>query len=188
MEVAKASGLFDRIIVSSDSDEVGGIASRARGVQYHRGKAHGDMDTMYDVVEDVLSRYETLEDHYEYVCLMYACAPFTTVERLVEGYSKVTQGYDSAIPVYAGPHCERAMFIRDGALYPRDPLDFVDNSNYWADSLYPAGGWWWASHTSLMMYKRMFGSHNWGVVVGRDEIQEIDIEEDWADAERRYGA
>ena len=189
LRAAHASGLFDRIVVSSDSGVVGGIAAAEKALYFHRDPKVGtnsDTASMYSVVNEVLVHYATLGELYDYVCMIYATAPFLTAARLQEGYKYILDGYQFVFPMYRTPHPERSLYDAAGSMRPRFPYEFGMNSNYWPENYHPAEGWWWANAVSLETYKGWWGERNKGVLVPKWEVQALDTEDDWREAEDRY--
>ena len=187
IRAALDSGLFDHVVVSTDSDAVGMVAVK-EGAKYFKrdpGLA-ADSVAMYSVVNEVLTHNAASAELYDYVCMIYACAPFLTAQRLQQGYVHMVDGYQFVFPMYKTPHPERSLYDADGSMRPRFPYEFDLNSNYWPDNYHPAEGWWWAKTTALEIYRGFWGERNKGVLVSADEVQTLDTEDDWAIAEARY--
>jgi CMP-N-acetylneuraminic acid synthetase len=85
IETAKESGLFDRIIVSTDDDEIADIA-KEYGAEIHLRRekdAQDDVGTQA-VMKQVLIDIEASAN--DYVCCLYATAPLLAPDTLVEAY------------------------------------------------------------------------------------------------------
>lgn len=86
IECAKASGIFDHIVVSTDSIEIAKIAN-GYGVLVHGRSADtardevGTQEVMHRVLYDLLSSGYDLEGGY--ACCLYATAPMLCPETLV---------------------------------------------------------------------------------------------------------
>ena len=115
-------------------------------------------------------------DIYDYVCMIYACSPFLTKARLIEGYGYLLDGYQFVFPMYKTAHLERSLYNDKGSMRPRFPYEFNMNSNYWPDNFQPAEGGWWASVSAREAYRGFWGDRNKGVLVPKDEAQVIDTE------------
>ena len=186
---ALESKLFDHVVVSSSSRAVGDIAIEA-GAEYHERpvKLASNDTTMYAVVHDVLTRYSGEGELFDNVCMLYACAPFLTAERLCEGHEYLSKGYEFVFPVVRTAPVERALYEDRHGMRPRFPYEFSMDSRLYPPCFHPAEGWWWASGVALAIHGGWWGDRNKGVRVPEAELQAIDTEEDWADAERRYEA
>ena len=112
---ATEAGLFDAVIVSTEDDEIAGIA-RDAGVEVIARPAPlaDDHATTRDVVLHALDVLEAGDRLPEALCCLYATAPFVRAEDLAAGRSLLAEA-DFAVPVtrFSFP-IERAVRIRDG--------------------------------------------------------------------------
>jgi N-acylneuraminate cytidylyltransferase len=81
IETAKRSGIFDRIYVSTDSDEIGEVAqtygAKRLGREYEEAQDHiGTQQIMREALRRLNSEYIT------HACCIYATAPMMTVQDL----------------------------------------------------------------------------------------------------------
>lgn len=186
IEIAKASGLFERIVVSSDSDDIGGLATKFEAI-YHKRPLELTLPNtpMADVVIDALAG-QSLNGEYENICMLYPCAPLVTVRQLVHGLDKLKDGYDLVFPIYHGPHPEQSMIIQNRRLMMRYPEYEGENSQIWIDTYFHAGMWFWAEVKSLEHRQSFVSEKMYGVILPEYEVQDIDTEEDWKMAEIKY--
>ncbi len=189
IRAALDSGLFAQVVVSSASDEVGSIAIRA-GAVYHKRPVSlsGDKVGMYAVVQDVLVRHADKGETFDHVCMLYAASPFLTPARLHQGHEYMVEGFEFAFPMYKTTGPERVLYEDQGSMRPRMPYEFSLSGYYSPPAYAVAEGWWWAQALTLELHRGFWGDRNKGVIVPSNEVQVIDTEEDWADAERRYEA
>lgn len=122
IEAAKASGLFDSIVVSTDSEEVSEIAQLYGADVMIRGPQWcGDDIGPLDVTRHCLS----LMNDVEIVCCIYATAPLMSVRDLIRGYGAVKrQGVAYAVSVGMIPFLHDAaqfFYCRTWALMERSP-------------------------------------------------------------------
>ena len=195
IDTALNSGIFDRIVVSSDCDEIGTMVAKMGAIYHRRSPELAMPDTpMVDVVLDVIHgkwvitppySYHTKTDP-EFVCMIYPCAPFVTVEQLVHGLDKLKEGFDVVFPVYKGPHPEGSFLIRDNRLVGRYPEHEDENSCLWPDAYYSAGSWYWAAVKTLEETRSFTAGLLYGIEVPGEEVQDIDDEADWTRAEIKY--
>ena len=87
IETAKLSNLFDRIIVSTDDQEIADIACQEGAeVPFVRPKELSDNVTgVMSVVKHALLKLQESGIAISDFCLIYATAPFLQVKTLVEG-------------------------------------------------------------------------------------------------------
>lgn len=88
IEAAKASGLFNEIMVSTDSSEYAEVAKQwGASVPFLRDKIlSSDESSSWDVVKDVLKKYEKLGKEFEVVALLQPTSPLRTANDIIEGY------------------------------------------------------------------------------------------------------
>ena len=84
IEAALQSGLFEEVMVSTDDEEIAGIACKyGAKVPFMRS---AEMSNEYagtdDVILEVLRKYKEQGREFETVCCIYSTAPFVTPERL----------------------------------------------------------------------------------------------------------
>lgn len=80
---AKESGLFDEIIVSTDSEEISEVAQKYGASVYIRSAAMSrDEVGTQEVAKDFLEHAEGID----YLCVLYPCAPMVSVEDLRDAY------------------------------------------------------------------------------------------------------
>ena len=77
IDAAKASGLFDAIVVSTDDDEIAEIAHRLGCALHWREKDDGSKGTQ-EIAKDVLMQWR----HAKEACVIYPCSPFLEPETL----------------------------------------------------------------------------------------------------------
>lgn len=187
IEAAKTTGLFERMIVSTDDNRIGGHVSKL-GCIYYKRPAELALDhvPMVDVVIDVLRAEGSAGLQYDYVCMLYACSPFIKSESIVEGYKLLGKGFDVACPVFRGPHLERALLRRGDRMLSRFPEYDEERSNMWPDSYYHAGQFFWARRTTLLVHHTFMQENMAGVIIPEPEAVDIDEPEDWGLAEFKY--
>ncbi len=88
IEAAKESGLFNEIMVSTDSEKYAEIArSYGANVPFLRSEANsGDKAGSWDVVIEVLERYSELNKTFDSICLLQPTSPLRTAQDIIEAY------------------------------------------------------------------------------------------------------
>ena len=86
IEAALDSGLFDEVMVSTDSREIADIAvTCGAAVPFFRSaETSDDFASTSDVLLEVIRRYRELGQRFDYMCCIYPTAPFLTAEKLKE--------------------------------------------------------------------------------------------------------
>lgn len=88
IEAARASGKFSEIMVSTDSEEYAGIA-REYGAEVpflRSSETSNDRASSWDVVREVLSRYQSSGRSFESVALLQPTSPLRSAEDIQKAY------------------------------------------------------------------------------------------------------
>lgn len=124
IETARDSGLFDRIIVSTDDRDIAEIAV-AYGAEVEKRSeemARNEVGTQ-EVVRDALLAIEA--EPNDYVCCVYATAPLMSAADLERGFEELGTGnYYFTFSVGTQPLCDAAQFYWGDAdaFLSREPL------------------------------------------------------------------
>lgn len=88
IESARKSGVFDEIMVSTDSQEYADIAEQWGGkVPFLRSKElSNDIASSWEVVKEVLQKYMEIEIKFDTVALLQPTSPLRTSNDIVEGF------------------------------------------------------------------------------------------------------
>ena len=184
LDAVRESGLFTRIVVSSDSDEIGAFASYYDAVYHKRDPELCRDDTpMVDVIIDVLG-----QEKWDAVCMVYPCAPFIKAANIRKGFNMLDAA-DGTIAVFRDDnHAERAMLIDGDRVKSRYPEYDNINSNAWPDTYQSAGQFYWARPDPLATHRTWMLPNMRPVVIPEAEAIDIDTPADWDKAELLYKA
>jgi pseudaminic acid cytidylyltransferase len=91
IELALKSEIFDRVIVSTDDEEITKIAKKyGAEVPFVRPKElSDDFTSSGDVVNHAIKFLKNNGEEFKYVCTIYATAPLLQKKYLIEGYKKI---------------------------------------------------------------------------------------------------
>lgn len=190
VNAAVKSGIFDTVMVSTDSREIADVAS-ACGAEvpfYRSEKTSNDYATTADVISEVLEEYGKLGKKYEYLCCIYPTAPFLTAERLSAGMKALEEsGADSAVPVVKfGFPPQRAVIIEDGLLKFKWPEYAMARSQDLESFYHDAGQFYCLKVESFISQRKLIMGKTVPIVLPELEVQDIDNVEDWEIAEVKY--
>ncbi|MDE0582108.1 acylneuraminate cytidylyltransferase family protein [Planococcus sp. A6] len=89
IEAATNSGVFDKIIVSTDSEEYAAIAQKyGAEIPYLRSmNLSKDTTSSWDVVNDILKFYKQKGQNYDTVCLLQPTSPLRDAEDIKGAYA-----------------------------------------------------------------------------------------------------
>jgi len=102
IETAIKSGLFNKIMASTDSEKIAEIAEKfGAEIPFLRSPENSDDHApLADVVEEVLDTYKAEGLSFDYVCCLLPAAPLITVSDLKKGFELLTgKGFSSVRPI-----------------------------------------------------------------------------------------
>ena len=190
------SGIFDEVMVSTDSPEIAEIAKEyGASVPFMRSpSASTDYATTVDVLHEVLSTYAEQGKNFDFMCCLYPTAPFVTVEKLRAACTTFMEsGMDMLEPVVAFSYPpQRSFSIEAGLLaynYPEHVRTRSQDLPIW---YHDAGQFYFYSVEAFR--RSVERSHDQGgydlrcvpFVMNEMEVQDIDTLMDWQLAEAKY--
>lgn len=188
IQAAHNSGVFDRIIVSTDDAEIAAIA-RACGadVPFERpAKLSDDHTGTIPVVTHAIDWHQAHGHEPCQVCCIYATAPFIQAEDIRLGAETLIQsGADFAFSVtsFAFP-IQRAIRLRpDGRVEMFDTVQFQTRSQDLPEAYHDAAQFYWGTKSAWQSGVPIFGPGSVPVILPRYRVQDIDTPEDWEQAE-----
>lgn len=190
IEAALASGAFDEVMVSTDSEEIAEVARKAGAkIPFYRSDdTAGDYATTAQVVEEVLSQYEEQGSNFDYVCVIYPTAPFITAEKLQDAMAKLeSTGADTVSPVvrFSYPP-QRGFVIEDGVTHLKWPQYRTARSQDLEPFYHDCGQFYCLRVDSFEKQRQIFMEHMVSIEMPESQVQDIDTLEDWKIAELKY--
>ncbi len=192
IEAALQSNCFERVIVSTDDMEIAEVAlCLGAEVPFIRpAELSGDFVPTIPVVKHAI---QWLEVHNliipEWVCCIYATAPFISANRLQNGLTLIQQkkaDYVFSVTRYSSP-IQRAIKIQqNGAIEMFSPKHFNTRSQDLEEAYHDAGQFYWGTRDAWMEEKLIFSSESYPVIFPRYLVQDIDTQEDWIRAELMF--
>lgn len=190
IDAARKSDLFDKIIVTTDDAEIAEIAKSYNvEVPFLRPKHLSDDFTgTTDVVLHALKWLKEAGEKYEFVCTIYATAPFLSSDNLSKGYKALkSSSATNAFSATASQYPMQRMFKineqeRCEMFFPEN---FDSRSQDLEEAYHDAGQFYW-SRVSNYGKESMFAQSSIPVVLPGYLVQDIDSEDDWVMAEIMY--
>jgi N-acylneuraminate cytidylyltransferase len=189
IRVAQSSGLFDRIIVSTDDPEIALVASSwgAEAPFVRPAELSDDHAGTSEVVAHAISWCAEQGFQPDPVCCIYATAPFLAADDLLRGLASLEAsraGFAFSVTSYAFP-IQRALRITpEGRVDMFDPRMFERRSQDLEPAYHDAAQFYWGRTRAWLSGERLFGPTAVPVVIPRWRVQDIDTEEDWERALR----
>jgi pseudaminic acid cytidylyltransferase len=188
IEAAESAGIFDRIIVTTDADEIAVVAKACGAeVPFMRPSELSDDHASTDaVVIHALNWFRNNGIELEYVCCLYATAPFVKPEYLRQGLELLkSTGASTGISVTSFPFpIFRGLKInRKGTLEMFWPEHRLTRSQDLPEAFHDAGQFYWLNVEKYMKAPALYASDAVPIILPRYLVQDIDTPEDWMRAE-----
>lgn len=193
IEAARRSGCFDRVVVSTDDEEIAAVA-RDWGAEIPFMRPAELSDDHAGTIPVIAHAIRHMQGHGEQpraVCCIYATAPFVRVRDLQRGAELLDQtdcAYVFSVTTYAFP-IQRALRIKEnGRVEMFHPEHFDTRSQDLEEAYHDAGQLYWGRAEAWLAGKRIFSPDAMPLVLPRHRVQDIDTPEDWERAELMFMA
>ena len=185
IEAAMRSGLFARVVVSTDDAEIADVA-RAEGadVPYLRApELADDVTPVSRATIDVVERLEQAGETYLQVCQLMPNCPLRTADDVVASHRQFTdQPAEAQISVARYGWQSPWWAMRrdaDGSLDPLFPEAMRQRSQDLPDVFCPTGAVWWARTDALRREGTFHLPGRTGWEIDWTHAIDIDTEDDW---------
>ena len=188
IETAIASKCFDRIIVSTDDDEIASVAeSYGAEAPFKRPTELSDSLTgTMPVIRHAVKWLIDCGELPENVCCIYATAPYIQIGDLRDCLQLLLQTKsDFAFPVTSFPFpIQRALRVDpNNSVSMFQPQHFHTRSQDLEQAFHDAAQFWWGSSAAWLSERPVYSSLATGLQIPRYRVQDIDTLEDWECAE-----
>lgn len=130
IEQAKASGLFEHIVISTDSDNIASIAKQYGAEVFFKRSEEMASDTAgkLDVIKDAFKRSEEYYNKtFDYLIDLDATAPLRNVEDIINSFNQFKENNNdnliTAMPSRRSPYFNLVEQDKDGKVYLSKKLD-----------------------------------------------------------------
>ncbi|WP_258807276.1 pseudaminic acid cytidylyltransferase [Pseudidiomarina sp. CB1] len=193
IEAAKASDCFDKIIVSTDDDEIAEVAREyGAWVPFKRpASLSDDYIGTTDVIKHAAEWLATRGYDVQYLCCLYATAPFICADDLRRAKNLIETSFADYVfsaTTYAFP-IQRALKVDDqGRVSMFQPENFNTRSQDLVEAWHDAGQFYWGVRDAWLERRPIFSTAARLLQLPRHRVQDIDTPEDWARAEWLFKA
>ena len=193
IEAALKSNCFDRVIVSTDDQEIAEIAKKY-GAEVPFIRAAELSDDHAGTTPVIKQAIQWLTDNLQaphLVCCIYATAPFVSANDIQRGLDQLEQtnaSYAFTVTSYAFPIQRAIRITEDNNVEMFSPEHFQTRSQDLEEAYHDAGQFYWGKVDAWMSEKVIFGSESTPVILPRYRVQDIDTLEDWDRAEWLFKA
>jgi pseudaminic acid cytidylyltransferase len=189
LQMVHASGVFDRVVVSTDDDEVASHASNAGAeVPFARPPELSDDHTgTRPVIQHAINELEAASGTLlGLVCTVYTTAVFVTPEDLIEARQALMHSsapFVFSVTTFPAPIQRALRRLPDGSCEMLQPEHLYTRSQDLEETYHDAGQFYWGTRDAWLSDVPTFGSQSRLFVLPRWRVQDIDTPEDWQRAE-----
>jgi pseudaminic acid cytidylyltransferase len=193
IQAAIDSGLFDKIIVTTDSDEIASVALMAGAeIPFMRPpELSDDFTPTIPVIKHAIKWFNSNSIDVKSCCCIYA-NPFVTGANLVAAYKVLEEKQaTSVIPIttYEFPIFRSVKINLRGAVEFVFPDMSLTRTQDLEEAFHDAGQFYWWDVEKLMateQISQLQQLNRFPLVIPRSEVQDLDTPEDWIVAEKLY--
>ena len=194
IEAALQSGCVDRLIVSTDDTEIADVA-RAHGaeVPFLRPSNLADDQTHVGAVIRHAIRWLADQGHApDFVCGLFATAPFLTAEILRDGFEKLRAAPDKqfafGVAKFSFPIQRAVRMVPGGGVEPFRPECMAMRSQDLEEAYHDAGQFFWGRTDAFLSGASIFTPRSIPILIPSHRVQDVDTPADWERAEYLYRA
>ena len=190
IETAQKSGLFEKIIVSTDDEAIATVAKHYGADVPFLRPAHlsDDFTGTGAVVAHALEELAHQGEHYDFACTLYATAPLLEPSYLIKGFEKLS--HNDAIFSFSAtsmpfPIWRTFKITQNERCEMFWKKNFSKRSQDLEEAYQDAGQFYW-HNLHKTSHDVLFGSESIPIILPRHLVQDIDTPEDWVRAELMY--
>jgi pseudaminic acid cytidylyltransferase len=188
IEALRESGCFDRIVVSTDDDEIMGIAAAlGADLPFRRPPdLADDHAATLPVIAHAVGQLKAHKWPLARVCCAYATAPLLSAHDLRQAAHLLDESgadYVFSCATFAFPIRRALQLDERGGVEPVFPEFIGTRSQDLRESFHDAGQFYWGKPSAFESAAPIFGANSRPYMIPRHRVQDIDTLEDWTRAE-----
>jgi pseudaminic acid cytidylyltransferase len=189
IEAAQASGCFDRIIISTDDEEIAGVSCQwGADVPFMRpAKLANDFVGTAPVIAHAVKWHQDHGIEPTVVCCLYPTAPLVEPADIQYGQELLEKAsaerFVFTATAYASP-IQRALWLdpASGDTHMWQPEQFSKRSQDLEPAYHDAGQFYWARPQAWLQSENLYEGAK-PLILPRWRVQDIDTQDDWTRAE-----
>jgi len=193
IEKAIGTGLFSRVIVSTDDHEIAEIAVRfGAQVPFTRpGELADDFTVTMDVIRHAITWLNEHDREYSFACCIYPTAPFIREEDLKEGFERIQDDevhFSFPVTTFASSIFRALKLTENNRLGMFWPEYLNTRTQDLPEAFHDTGQFYWGKTKSFLQSDSIFGEYTSPLIIPRHLAHDIDTPEDWRRAELMFQA
>lgn len=190
IETALQSGVFEKVMVSTDSSEIAEIAKKyGAEVPFLRSEKNSDDHSgTADVLLEVIDSYKKISYFPKNACCIYPITPMITKEHHLEASKKLIENNLDVVLTIAKfePHIQRCFSLKNNLVISDNPQFKNVRSQDLEDKFYDAGQFYYFNVEKLLQSKSLLTGNTGFIQLASDKCQDVDTPHDWAMLEIKY--
>ena len=188
INAAKEANIFERIIVSTDDEEIAKVAEvYGAEVPFIRPSSiSDDYATTGEVMAHACEWAEAKKIHSDFVCCLYATAPFVKAKDLVLAHQLILSNkwqYVFSASEYSSSIFRSFKQLSNGSVKMFYPEHFKTRSQDLPTAFFDAGMFYMAKKEAWLADLRIFDTYSFALKIPSWRVQDIDTDSDWKRAE-----
>ena len=184
IQAAIQSGLFDKIVVSTDDEEIARISRLAGALTpfLRPAELSGDLVPTRQVINHAIKACESVWGGFDEVCCIYATAPLIEVEDLLSAQKLLTSS--QANFVFSAVAFEFPI-QRAFRLNPQGEPEMIQPEHRFSRSqdlepaFHDAAQFYWGQRDAFIAELHMFSSQAKPYLLPPHRVRDLDTEDDW---------
>jgi pseudaminic acid cytidylyltransferase len=192
IDTARASGVFDHVLVSTDDLEIRdvAVAAGAEAPFLRPAELSDDHTGTRKVIQHAIAEAERAFGPVDEACCIYATAAFVEPDDLREGLERLAVGHQFAFSAtdYAYPIQRALRLAAGGGVEMCLPEHRLTRTQDLEEVFHDAGQFYWGRRDAFLSDEPMFGPRAAPVMIPNWRVHDIDNEDDWKRAEMMFSA
>lgn len=184
INLAKNSGLFQKVFVSTDDNEIAEVSRRLGAVIpfIRRPELSGDFTTTIDVISDAAKLLIQQGNYFDYICCIYPVTPLLKMERLYEAFDTLNNGvWDYVFPAieFSSPVERGLQKSKSGQVkFTHEEYLNVRTQDIEA-SFHDAGQFYFGKTEAWINKKPILNGNSTFIELNKYEVLDVDNFQDW---------
>jgi pseudaminic acid cytidylyltransferase len=188
---AHDSGLFDKIIVSTDDEEIAEVGRRAGATVPFMRPQHlaDDFTDTKAVIQHSIAELKLGGAPEVQVCCFYPTSAFVDAQMIKDGQNRlISEDVDFVLSITAINSIVYRSFTttNSGKIRMLFPENYPKRTQDLPQLFCDAAQFYWARVRTWQSKSNMLGPNSVGVFMDSSRVQDIDTEEDWVIAEKIF--
>ena len=189
IELALNSGIFERVIVSTDDPEIADV-SRKYGAEvpfFRSAELSNDFTITVEVIADAIERLQHQGESFDYICCIYPVTPLLSINRLKQAFGAIESGkWDYVFPAIEFPApIERGFKKGKSGVVEFSYPEFANTRTQDIEkTFHDAGQFYFGKSEAWLERRPVLNGNSTFIELAKNETLDIDDLEDWEMVEK----